>query len=534
MPNIRTYNAGELALRPTETGVDATVQTARRIGGIYDDIASAEKQSGDAFARSLGEGIQAAGDAYVAYQDHQQISAGMPAAAALMNGLQKQVNDITRNSDPNNPSVYGKFSEQTLEPALEKFQESFTTEKSQQWAMAQANQIREHMQRTISADMSTKASQAVQVNLQQTVNVASNTVRDDPSALPATLDLITHSTQHVVESSPTISPDDAARVNGEVLQKMKEQIVKSAVLGAIEKNPDAGLRLASDPRYSKYINGNEAQQFANEVKRQNKADEVNARILQDRQARLTSEKTFDDVNVALHGDTPPTLADIRKIPHDQITPEHRQQLFNILEHQNNKETLKPSAQYAQGLMDTLTDMWRPQGDPKKITTVSELQSRYADGVINYEGYVRAKKELLNPNDDNGMTLQANRAEAMKLMTPLLNPQNDAGTRNHQGYDRVQNAYISIRRLEDIAREKTGDPTNVYNPKSPYYYRNDPAFQPPSPYTVSQENMQNLKDSTTAPVVPPKPAGAPADAVWNPKYKMYTYIRDNKLKGWKSE
>jgi hypothetical protein len=533
MPNIRTYNADVHNLQPSELGPDSFAQAGRRITSIYDDIASAKRQSGDAMGEALGGGIKAAGDAYVAYEDHQQISAGMPAAAGLLLKLQQQANDITKNSDPNNPAVYGKFRDEVLEPALTEFQEGFSTENSQRWAMEQTNGIREHMQHKMIADMSTMASQAVSLNLNKTANTASNAVYQDPSALDFTLDMLKHSTGATVASSPNITPEDASRVNGEVLQKLNEKVVRAAVQGAIEKNPDAGLAMAQDPKYSQYIDGGEASRFAQEVKRQNKADEVNARVLQDRQTRLTSEKTFDDVNVALHSDNPPTLADIRRIPSSQISAEHRNALFNITEKLNNKEELKPAGVYAEGLTTTLEDIWRPQGDPKKITTASELQSRLADGTINYEGYTRAKKELLNPNDDDGVTLQQNRAEAMKLMGPLLNPKDDAGTLHHQGFDRVQNAYISIRRLEQQAREKTGDPTNVYNPKSPYYYRNDPAFQPPSPYSLSQEATANMKaESKPDAVVPPKPAGAPTDATWNPQYKMYTYIRDGKIKGYK--
>ena len=58
--------------------------------------------------------------------------------------------------------------------------------------------------------------------------------------------------------------------------------------------------MASDPKYAQYINAAEADRFYHEVVRQNKADETNARILQNEEFRKTSEATFDKYNTDLH------------------------------------------------------------------------------------------------------------------------------------------------------------------------------------------------------------------------------------------
>lgn len=540
MPNIHEYNAPNgLGIQPTETGVDAFAQAGRRIGSFFSDMSEDERRKGS----MLGGAVQSAGDAYVDYETHKEISAGAPAAANMLLGLQTTWNNTAKNSDPNNTAIGGKFREETLEPALEKFQSAFTTEKGQQWAQEQTDHIREHMYHKIVSDQSSMASQAVAVNMTQLTNTLSNAVRDDPTALDASLDMYKHSVGHIVGSSPAITPDDAVRVNEAVTQKGMQNIVWSAVQGAIEKNPDAGLKMASDPRYAKYIPGAEADRFYQEVKRQNKADETNSRILANLERTRTSEATFDAVNVALHDpEKNVTQADIRSIPPDQITPEHREQLFNINERKLNKDELKPAIVYQIGFNDTIHDMWRPVGDPEKITTQSQLQERYDKGIINYKGYKDAQRELLDPKDDNGLALQQNRSRAMQQMEPLLNPIDDAKMRHPQGYQRVDEAYARMNELEEKARAKTGDPNDVYNPSSEFYFRKDPKFQVPSPWLIDQESRQNEKasrvpDQEISPpkpgekgeTVPAPPSGYPG-ARWDAQRKMYTIIKDGRLIG----
>lgn len=531
MPNIKTYDQPNLGIQANEVGPDAFAQAGRRIGAAYSDMSEDMRRTGQVAAST----IDTAGQAYDEYETHKEISSGAPAFSNALLNMTTQWNSIAKNTDPNNTAVAGKFREDVLEPTLTKLQDSFSTEKGQNWALEQANAIRDHMQHKIIADQSSMASQAVVQNVTETTNTLANNVRQDPSALDASLGIYTHAVGHIVKSSPSITPEAAARVYDAVTEKGLQAITWSAIQGAIEKNPAAGLQMASDPRYAKYINASEADRFAKEVERQNKVDATNARLLQNDQDRRQSEATFDKFNVALHSDNPPTMADIRNIPPKEISAEHREGLFNISEKMSNKEDLKPAAVYAQGLMDTITDIWRPQGDPKKVTTVTELQKRYSEGMYDLKGYNQARKELLDPMDEQGATLQGNRATALKIMAPILNPRDDAGSQHHQGFDRVQGAYVRIRQLEDLSREKTGDPNAVYDPKSPYYYRNDASFQPPSPWLVQQEATANTKaervPDNQQPVVPPRPKDAPPDSVWNPQYKAYTKSVGGRIKGW---
>lgn len=44
MPKIPTYEAGNVKLQPSETGIEATAQTARRVGMFFTQQAGAQEQ----------------------------------------------------------------------------------------------------------------------------------------------------------------------------------------------------------------------------------------------------------------------------------------------------------------------------------------------------------------------------------------------------------------------------------------------------------------------------------------------------------
>src|ERR1700757_445764 len=105
MANIKTFDTPALGFRPTETGIETVAGNARRIGTFYnqgagalDQLAADESNAYRSVGRGLGTGIAAAGDAYVDYLDHKEISAGAAKATELMSTLSDTWNKTI--SDP--------------------------------------------------------------------------------------------------------------------------------------------------------------------------------------------------------------------------------------------------------------------------------------------------------------------------------------------------------------------------------------------------------------------------------------------------
>jgi hypothetical protein len=297
MPKITQYEAGNLALRPTETGIEARAAAARRIGATYNQVGGAEQQLGqetaqlgafkghvqETFGGRLAQGVSDAGSAAVRYMDHQQISHGALGLAGLFANATQDWNDTLKNTpDSNDPTIARDFLEKRLEPALNKFREGFTTERAQQWAESHIDNLRQHFFTKTSADMSTRAGLAAQMNARQTENLWSSTLRADPSALDVGISTLEGSINGVVNSSPNLSGTVADKVRSELLQKGKESLVKSAVMGLIDKNPDVDLT-AIEKKYGAYINSAEIstlQKYAEARKKSNIAfDQANERHL---------------------------------------------------------------------------------------------------------------------------------------------------------------------------------------------------------------------------------------------------------------
>lgn len=289
MPNIKGFEAPQgLDLRPTEIGVDATAAAARRIGGFYNQAADALNSTG---ARVAGA-IKDAGQVAVDYMDHSEISAGAAHGAQLVANINDAWNQKLKdpNFDPNDKAAAAKFQEETLNPALEQFQSGFNTEKSQAWAEHFVNQYRQHMFEKTSADMSTMAGIAVKANYEKTVNALSSAVASDPSSLDFALKSVDHSLGAMVDSSPTLDAATAATVKTEVSLKAKENIVKSAVSGMIQKNPNIDLD-AIQKKYPEYINGAEMKMFQKAAQTQAKVDAYH-----DKSAAI-AQRQLDDLQV---------------------------------------------------------------------------------------------------------------------------------------------------------------------------------------------------------------------------------------------
>ena len=237
--------------------------------------------------QKIGSGIAAAGETAVNYMDHQQINAGADHGATLFANLTDSWNQTLAKADPHDPAVAQKWREEQLQPALDQFQQGFTTQKSQEWAAKFAANMRTHMFEKTEAGMSTLAADAVSTTVRTLGNKFSNTAMADPTAVPAMLDAVDHSIDGIIAANPNLKGEASAKVRLEVGEKIKEQIVKSGAFGAItnSKDPEAAAADFSS-RYPDYINGVEAHTLARAATTQAKAN-----LASDRSAVLYKKQT---------------------------------------------------------------------------------------------------------------------------------------------------------------------------------------------------------------------------------------------------
>jgi hypothetical protein len=463
MPNIRAFETPALGLRPTETGVESRAATARRVGGFYDQEASSLSQLGreteslgafegqkfkEAGSR-IGSGIAAAGDAYVNFLDHQEISHGSATFAQLQDDLTTQWNNFAKNADPNDPSVAAKFRETVLQPALDKFTgDGFTTEKSQAWAQGHAAALQQHMFQKTSADMSTLAGIAVRKNLHDATTHMSNTAMNDPSSVPFLLESVDHSIGGVVGSSPTLSAVDAARVSAEVSTSTKAAIVKFGAIGAIQKSGDPE-KTADEwiKKYPDYIDGAEAKALAGNARQQIRARNYDYEQNRRREKEVAQDKSTERTN-------------------QYLIKQDKNNLLNYVD-----RTLKPetdSRLSQQTFVGLLRDLRAPNADPDAVMQKA-WDARLTDpgkpGSMTESDFNQFRQEVVARKTPEGAALERDRSLFFKQY---------AGTIAGTGYDpamgspKLYNAEADARRMESMLRSKGLDPHLAYDPSSEYF------------------------------------------------------------------
>jgi hypothetical protein len=508
MANIREDNApAGLGLNPTETGVDARLQVARRGGAFYNQAAEAMAGTGNRIASTVSDVGKVADD----YMTHRDISQGAKDGTAIVANANTLWNEQAKKADPNNPATAQKFLTETLEPALDKFKEGFTTERGQQWAEQFTDQYRKHMFEKTASDMSTLAGIAVQQNVHQTVNQLSSAAASDPSSLDFALKTIDHSIGGMTSSSPNLDATTSAQVNAQLTQQAKEAVVKAAVSGMITKNPNVDLD-AIQKKYPEYIKGDEMRMFQKAAQTQAKIDTLQNKQLET-YTRQTNERAAEHAanqvvvkNVAIDPQTsrpvikPDFFSDALEIAKMPDAPAGMARaLADWGEHQQNEkaQSVIDDPQIKKDLTDRLFDSDKP------TTRIDLMKAQVAGKLSNqsFEAMTRLVTELetsplKGPVWDSTATAVK---DALIVNVPGLPGKDSVGTAN---YATFMQTFIP----QYLAKERAGTlAPNALDVKDP----NSMISQAMAPFKRTQgQRMQDYVGAAGGIGAKPEPAMQP--------------------------
>lgn len=502
MANIREQSAPSgLGINPTETGINATAAAARRIGSSYREAADAYGDLG----QRIGSTIREVGDIAVKYEDHREISAGAAKFAELQDNLTKQWNETAKTADPNNPAVAKEFREKVMDPALEKFQSGFNTERSQAFGEQKIEALRTHMFEKTSADMSTLAGIAVRKNISDATTSMSNTAITDPSSVPTLLGQVDHTIQGVVGSSPTLRATDAARVSSEVSDATKKAIVQSGAIGAIQKsgNPEATAE-EWIKKYPDYISGADAKSLASNARQQIRARNYDEQQNKRRDKEMATEVSNDATNkylIDIRSKDPKFMNDptaVKILNDDTLSKTDKNNLLNYVDRTLKPETNNRISQ--QTFVGLLRDMRDPDADPDKMMQKAwdaRLMDPGKPGSMTEHDFNQFRAEVVARKTPEGAALERDRNLFFKQY---------AGTIAGKTYDPVTGspklyaAEADARRTEADLRKKGLDPHLAYDPQSEYFLGN------PKRLAKYQGTMQtDLETKATAPAAVEKEA-----------------------------
>lgn len=520
MPNIRQVDAGtDIGLRTDDRAASSTANSGRRVAALYNTAAEANADTG----RRVASAIQDAGRVAVDYVTNREINRGAAEAATVVSTLDQKWNATIKSADPNDPSVAAKFKEEQIEPTLEKLKGGFITEGGQKFAEGRVEAFRNHFNSKISSDMATMAGIAVRTNIATMTNQYSNMAISDPTSVKASLSAVEHSVNAMVDSSPTLTGPEAARVKQEVLQASQREIVRAAALGAINANPEAGLKQFSGPEYSKYLSGADLkamEQQAKSVQRAERVDESYRRTIEKQEKQDKSDASENKYLERLYSGDPAEAGKVtsKAIATDPtLTREARERMIGIVERQTKPETAsKLSAQTFVGL---LRDLRATDVDTDAVMTKAwdaRMKDPGTPGSLSEKDFNQFRTEVTARKTPEGAALEKDRAQFFKNYTGAI-----AG-RSYDpvlGSPKLYAAEMDARRQEQLLRSQGKDPHSLYDPASPNFFGKQLGkYQGSMQGDLTTQAETPAKREDAMPAIPP-PDQRPPGLYETPKGKL---------------
>lgn len=494
MPNIQTYNAPPgLTVRPDEQAASVAREAGMVENRFTREGADAQERGTAEIGRSVAQVGSVVQDYFNKAQQHQtfeQVSHGATAYSSLYSNLTQQWNQLAAQADPNDTSIQQGFSEKTLQPALDKFNQAFegATPDAQKWAQQRSLELQGHFADKMTADMGIRAGAAVQQNIGDMERNYSITAMSDPSSLPHITDSIKTDVAALVASNPNLTPAEAARVQNEMVPKVLKSVGMSAFYGMAQANPDAAKAELSKGTFDQYMTGEEqarASTFADQQKRAKLEDDQRAFNFQKEQAEDTAHVKMDGYITAIKSGDSTALSKAYADPALQRFPELRENIQHFSDGLvNQKFTQQEHAWRAQehgvmmqnqsnpvGLRDLLTGM-RDQyaADPNNISDKPIWDAFKAKqiGYPDLERALTAYKSLDQPLEQS-WARQLKTAES-GLRTAAGSPGYAMAQSDPTEYaNRINQLDANFHQTVALYRKEGKDVTPLVDPNSPSYF-----------------------------------------------------------------
>lgn len=306
MPNIREYTNKIDGLQTTDRASSAAANAARTAEWAGEDI-----------GQSVSSAARFGAKMYDAYQEHvarQEISHGQAASAQMQALLTSQWQEEAKNADPNDPSVAEKWTAEYLDPLLDDWQQSFHTEAGKQWAATRVAGLKQHFFERTAVDQSTLAGAGAVKNIRDFTAGASNTAQLDPSSVNSLLRTADEMAAATADSFPHLTPEQAAKVKGDILAESRKEILKGGFIGMARSNPEAALTALDKGYGATELNADDRdtmRHYAEEMKRAQATDQRAAVAAAKAQRKSEADQAMAGLRVSMWD---PKTGDVVPVP----------------------------------------------------------------------------------------------------------------------------------------------------------------------------------------------------------------------------
>lgn len=273
----------------------------------YFESARSEQRNIDQAGEIYGHILKSAGNDVENYEYSQEVSQGAAALAVMHNNMVTSWNKTTAATDVNDSTIQQKFMDDANQQ-LSDWQDGFQTKRGQEWALSQADSIKNHMWEKTSADMGVRAGDAAVSNLTTQVRNLADTAGKDFTTMDSALNQVDAMVAAQGESGYFNS-----KMQDAISSDMKNELVKASLKGLADNNPQKALAVISSGQFSDYMSPGEQkelqgyatvqahgqiinqqrQQQAKQYEQQQRTSQVNAQYVSD----VTEGKTPSAINI---------------------------------------------------------------------------------------------------------------------------------------------------------------------------------------------------------------------------------------------
>ena len=384
MGQILEYNAQP---RDIPQPTDLAANTAREVGSQQNRLLRESGTAiGGAIARTGGE----LGQDYDNHIAGQMIGHGSAVSAELTANLTKQIDDTMSRADPNDISA-GKGQRENVEKSIQAFQDQFADapEKVQNWALSVSDHMRTHFGNSITAWEMSRAADAAEQNMRNTVRANANTVSLDPASLQGTIDL-QHMNFDAYISTHTLPAGAVGKLRDQ-LDKADSALAYTAAEAIGRTNPD-GMRAAlARGDYDKYLDPQQKQHLEKYALEQESIIHTRKQWehteAKQQQLDVATTAKNDYITRALNGEKVGDYAnDPRLATHPEFKENIKQFQHAIFQQAIDRSENTPHPQEWRNLIATLHD--KQTNDPNNISD-KPIYDLLAQGRLNKSEFANA-------------------------------------------------------------------------------------------------------------------------------------------------
>jgi hypothetical protein len=458
--NIKQFTSPIDTIDPNKLGTaaDQLSTSARMEGALYRQAGEDYKEAG----KTLGEAIDN-------HHFMNEVSTGAAASAAMTNNKMEEWRQAA--SQPgaaHDQELQKKFMENSLEPALQQWQDGFSTERGQKWALDHADTIRQEFYHTTAADMANITGEQRHADVTTQMNQLGAMVAKSPATADLAIKQWNSFIDAQAQDTTFQTPENASKLQTwrqDGLNEIAKVQVKSF---ADQKNFAVAQGLLDSGVHDKNIPPSERLELGEYIKRAQKdaqSDQLRAMELQDKIQKQKADAVKSDIidreMSPQPGDKPVTNAEIRQNP--DLKFEDKKQMYQVLA----KDDTTTASQSAGNARDMFNNIVKPAGDPDKITSLSAINQAYIDGKIN-----KADLDWLSKRfNDYGGSQNENANKDWDTFYKDHLPQIDKSTMLKNDPLSKENAYkyqqfVESKKQEYLAQNK--DPHDLIDPTKPDY------------------------------------------------------------------